>query len=178
MPGFDKEPILDTDASGVAKAAILLKKDDQDELKTLVYASMGPQATERNWHIGEKEALAIVWSVQHFREYLITAPHIILNTDHKTFKWLWNLTTNRRITRWTLQLQEYNLTIVYQKEKEQAHVDTLTRNIANNVTDISGQRRVKTDMSYPLGTTCCDLDSEINEENRLYQRATNPKMYT
>lgn len=80
-----------------------------------------------------------MWCVEHFRDYLLTAPHIVVNTDHLNLKWLWNLTANRRITRWALQLQEYNMTINYRKANEQIHVDMLTRNTVQSIKDVSGQ---------------------------------------
>lgn len=109
---------------------------------------------EKRWHIGELEALAIVWAVEHFKEFLWTAPHTTVNTDHRNLKWIWNLTTNKRIVRWALQLQEYNITIVYRQAKKQVHVDMLTRNLDLETDHIEEEAQwLKTDMSAPLAST-------------------------
>lgn len=153
IPDLHKEFTLDTDASGIAIAAILQQEDNKGKLRTVAYASRTLRGTEKHWHIGEQEALAIAWSVEYFRDYLLTAPHTLINTDHKNLKWIWHMTSNRRIERWALLLQAYNLTIRYRQGKMQEHVDMLTRNFPA-VDDEDGDRAwTQMDMCIPEDST-------------------------
>lgn len=86
IPNLNKEFILDTD--GMAIAGILQQADKNNDVRVVAYASRSLQRNERKWHIGEQEALAIVWCVEYFREYLLTAPHTIVHTDHNNLRWI------------------------------------------------------------------------------------------
>lgn len=59
------------------------------------------------------------------------------------------LTNNRRIVRWALQLQEYNMTILYRSGEGQTHVNMLTRTpyAENKENDELVDR---SDVMYPL----------------------------
>ena len=76
----------------------------------------------------EKELLAIIWGIQHFRPYLYRREFTIY-TDHKPLKWL---ESNRdlcsRLTRWRIKLSDYNYTIEYKKGKSNTNADALSRN--------------------------------------------------
>lgn len=99
IPDLNRPFILDTDASHNAIAGILQQEDEKVGLQVVAYASRTLRPNESRWHIGELEALAIVWTVEHFRDFLWTAPQVTVNTDHQNLKWIWSLTSNRRITR-------------------------------------------------------------------------------
>ena len=63
----------------------------------------------------EKECLAIVLAVKHFRAYLVGRPFII-QTDHRALQWLqYFREKNARLTRWSLILQPYNFTVQHRK---------------------------------------------------------------
>lgn len=108
-------------------AGILQQKDVIERLRVIAYARRFLKDNELKWHVREHEALAIVWCVNHFGQYIMTAPHTIVNTDHQSLKCL---TTNKRITIWALQ--EYNITIRYREANQQIHVDMLTHNIGHD----------------------------------------------
>ena len=87
-PDFSKPFILTTDASGYAIVSILSPgKIGQD--KPIAYTSRTLSDSERKFETYEKEALAIVYSVQHFRPYLY-GRRFTLVTDHKTLVWFKN----------------------------------------------------------------------------------------
>jgi len=85
MSYFDitKETQVLVDASPVGLSAILAqRKPGTSESKIIAYASRALTDTETRYLQTEKEALAIVWGVEHFHIYLYGAP-FILYTDHK-----------------------------------------------------------------------------------------------
>ena len=54
----------------------------------------------------EKEALAVLWSCQHFHHYIFVR-HVEIQTDHKPLERMLTANSNSppRIARWLLRLQ-------------------------------------------------------------------------
>ena len=76
----------------------------------------------------EKEALAIVWGVEHFHLY-VYGQEFVLVTDHKPLETIYgnrNSKTSARTERWVLRLQSYSSTIKYKSGREN-QVDYLSR---------------------------------------------------
>lgn len=107
----------------------VLQQDDGKGLRVVGYGSKVLTEAEQKWTVREQEAYAIVWGIEHFIEYLITAPSFKVRTDHESLKWLWALENNRRIARWGIRLQEYNFEIEYRAGKWQQHVDVFSRDV-------------------------------------------------
>ncbi|CAB0033556.1 unnamed protein product [Trichogramma brassicae] len=85
-------------------------------------------ATELNYAAIEKELLAIVFAVQHFRPYLYGRKFTIV-TDHKPLVWLHNLKNpTSRLARWKEKLRDYDYEIVHKPGKVNANADALSRN--------------------------------------------------
>jgi len=71
------------DASNYAIGATLNQKDEQGRWHPVAYYSTTLLETKRNYDIYDKELLAIVKSLHHWRTYLAGAPHqIVIHTDH------------------------------------------------------------------------------------------------
>uniref|UniRef100_A0A914CYZ5 RNA-directed DNA polymerase n=1 Tax=Acrobeloides nanus TaxID=290746 RepID=A0A914CYZ5_9BILA len=69
-PRFDKEFIIDTDASSRGISAILIQKDEFEQEHPIAYASRSLNKCEAKYPSVESEALAIVFGIQHFRPYI------------------------------------------------------------------------------------------------------------
>lgn len=103
FPNFEKEFILRTDASGFALGSVLSNYDD----KPIAYASKSLNKAEKNYSTIEKELLAIVWAVKHFRPYLFGRRFKIL-TDHRPLVYLFSLKEpSSRLTKFRLLIEEY-----------------------------------------------------------------------
>src|ERR1043166_3926409 len=89
-PNFDKPFKVYTDASDTGIGAVLSQDDDEGKEKVIAYASRTLNATERNWIITEKECLAVVWAIEHFRTYLDTGKTFDIYTDYATLQTLRN----------------------------------------------------------------------------------------
>ena len=72
MAYFDpaKDTELIVDASPVGLGAILYQSDRKGERHTIAYASRALSDVERRYSQTEREALAIVWSCEHFHLYI------------------------------------------------------------------------------------------------------------
>jgi len=85
LPDRDKEFILQTDASDVGIGACLLQQ--HKGVKHLVlYASKRLLGRERNYPVGESDALAIVLAVQKMHRFLY-GQHFVLETDHRPLQY-------------------------------------------------------------------------------------------
>ncbi|KAL6427138.1 hypothetical protein ACFW04_008640 [Cataglyphis niger] len=129
-PDFSKPFILTTDASGIAVGGILSQGEINKDLP-VAYASRTLTDNELKYDTYEKEALAIVYCVKHFRPYLYGRKFTLV-TDHKPLMWFKNAQdANMRILRWRLKLAEYDYEVVHKAGKTNVNADALSRNPIN-----------------------------------------------
>mgnify|MGYP006048015655 FL=1 len=126
LPKFDREFILQTDASDKSIGATLLQ--EYDGMKHPVgFASKKLLPRERNYTVGERECLAVIWGVQKYQRYLY-GRHFVLETDHKPLECLnSNHSQNQRITRWSLSLAPYRFTVKYIRGGDNVIADYMSR---------------------------------------------------
>ena len=125
----NKETELSVDASPVGVSAILAQRDSSSSTPNVIaYASRALTSTERRYSQTEKEALAIVWGIEHFHLYIHGA-QFTLYTDHKALEVIFSNPVSRppaRIERWLLRLQQYQFRVKY-KQGSQNTADFLSR---------------------------------------------------
>ncbi|XP_020296374.1 uncharacterized protein LOC109861229 [Pseudomyrmex gracilis] len=125
-PDFAKEFIVTNDASGYVVGAVLSESAVGQD-RPVAYASRVLNKAERNYSTTQKELLAIVWAVKHFRPYLYETKFKII-TDHKALVWLFNVKDpGSRLVRRRLKLEEYDYEIMHKKEKANTNADALSR---------------------------------------------------
>lgn len=126
-PDFTRPFILTTDASGTAIGGILSQGEINKD-QPVAYASRTLTDNEFKYDTYEKEALAIVYCVKHFRPYLYGRKFTLV-TDHKPLMWFKNAQdANMRILRWRLKLGEYDYEVIYKSGKTNVNADALSRN--------------------------------------------------
>ena len=84
-PSFDREFVLETDASIEGKGAVLSQPQEDGHLHHIAYASRALSPPERNYAITELETLAVVWAMSHFHSYLY-GHSVTVFTDHSAVK--------------------------------------------------------------------------------------------
>ena len=125
-PDFDRPFILQTDASNVGLGAVLAQVDHTGCERVIAYASCTLSKRERNYSAMEKEALAIVFAVKHFRFYLLGRSFCIA-TDNSALRWLHSMEPKGRIARWIMDLQEFEFTIKHRSGDCNSNADALSR---------------------------------------------------
>ena len=82
---------------------------------------------ERKYPIIERECLAIIFAVKKFERFLLLNKFVI-HTDHKPLLFLSRgKTTNSRLMRWALVLQQFSFTIQAIAGSQNYHADVLSR---------------------------------------------------
>ncbi|QRV74416.1 Retrotransposable element Tf2 protein [Ceratobasidium sp. AG-Ba] len=128
-PNPDKPFILETDASGIAIGAILSQRGEDGYLHPVAYLSKSYNDAQRNYDTANKELLAIVESLKHWRIYLEgTILPATVFTDHRNLeRWKNAETFNRRHARWHMELASFNFEIHYRPGKMSNKPDALSR---------------------------------------------------
>ena len=85
LPDFQRDFMLETDASGQGLGAILAQKQQDGLIRPIAFASRTLQPHERNYGITELEGLGVVWAMKHFRHYLYGHKCEVF-TDHEALK--------------------------------------------------------------------------------------------
>lgn len=96
----------------------------------VAFASRALTQTEQNYAQIEKECLSIVFACQRFHQYLYGREAITAETDHKPLITIFKkplLSAPKRLQGMLLQLQSYNLDVVYKPGPEMYVSDTLSR---------------------------------------------------
>lgn len=128
-PDFTKEFVIQTDASDVAVAGILTQQQEEGE-KVIAYFSHKLTTPQKNYHAAEKEALAAILAIDAFRGY-IEGYHFTLVTDSSALthilKTKWKV--GSRCSRWSLDLQQFDMTVVHRKGKDNVVADALSRSL-------------------------------------------------
>ena len=126
-PHWNEPFILQVDASNHGLGAILSQKDEDGHERPVAYASRKLQPREERLSTTEKECLSIVWAVETFRYYLYGRT-FTLQTDHNPLIWLNQVRDkSRKLLRWSVTLQEYDMNIEHRPGKESVNVDALSR---------------------------------------------------
>src|SRR4051794_9041236 len=70
-PNFEREFYLDTDASGEGIGGALMQVGEDSKVHAIALVSRRLHDKEKKYSVRELEALAILWSIEQFRDFLI-----------------------------------------------------------------------------------------------------------
>lgn len=119
--------VLQTDASSIGMGAVLFQRTESGERRVISCSSAKFTGSEKRYHINEQETLAVVWACKRYRHWLENE-HFTLITDSRALTWLHQFKDERaKLTRWALQLQEYNFTVEHCPGKLNQLPDFLSR---------------------------------------------------
>jgi hypothetical protein len=126
---YDREIIVETDASDYVSASVLSQYDDEGILHPVAFFSKKHTPAECNYEIYDKELMAIVRAFEEWRPELEGALHPMqVLSDHKYLEYFMSTKLlNRRQTRWAEYLSRFNFKIIYRPGKAGGKHDALTR---------------------------------------------------
>jgi hypothetical protein len=123
----NKDYVLETDASDDALSATILQHDENNDLHPVAFASKTLNSAQRNYTVTDREALAIVWGLEHFNSYCEGHRYTAI-TDHAALRYLYTSKNKTpRLHRLLLRMQPYEVKLHYRKGEENHAADLLSR---------------------------------------------------
>ena len=135
FPDFNKQFILDTDASFDTIGAVLSQLGDDGYERVIAYGSHSMNSHEKGYCVTRKELLAVYYFSQHFNHYLY-GRRFTLRTDHKAITFMTQ--TKKPITSqyqtWINYISSLDIQMEYRKGVEHSNADALSRKICGTCT--------------------------------------------
>ncbi|PPQ81108.1 hypothetical protein CVT24_008812 [Panaeolus cyanescens] len=128
IPVDDAPFRLEADSSGFATGATL-SQFQNGEWKPISFLSKSLSETERNYKIHDRELLSIMRALSEWRHYLLgcSSPFEIWS-DHLNLQYFMrNQKLNRRQARWSLELADFNFSLVHKAGSTMICADALSR---------------------------------------------------
>ena len=119
---------VECDSSDFANGAVLSQLID-GRWHPIAYRSRTLTKTERNYEIHHKEMMAIIDSLQDWRQYLMGAAHVFeVWSDHLNLQYFRKpQKLNRRQARWKTEMQEFNFVLIHKPGPQMKKADLITR---------------------------------------------------
>ena len=155
-PDFNKSYILPCDVSDKAIGYWLGQADNKNQLYSIPYGGRSLSPREQRYSVSERECLALVEGIKHFRIYFATGQFKVI-TDHFSLRYLRSIRDmNERLDRWSLFLQGYSFTIEFKAGRLNTAADTLSRfnyaEVKRNEEQQSVQEHVQCELFYAKHT--------------------------
>ena len=156
---------LKVDACRVGRGigGILEQQNADGKWQPVSYYSSSLNTRERDYSATELECKALHDCILHYAVYLKYIPHFEVFSDHNALRYMVgteNATTNGRLMRYLLDLQEYNFSIYYRKGTENCDADAVSR-----------LKRTSDSPVYLTEDELCEENGVISRQ--LLQRARN-----
>lgn len=159
---------LTTDASPTGVAAILSHCVEGNE-RPIAYASRSLTQAEMNYSQLDREALAIIFGVTHFHNYLI-GKHFNLITDNQPLSRILHHNkalpqmTSARLLRYASFLSGFNYSVNFKKGILNKNVDCLSRASSNQIKNTTDQQ-----IGNEVNEICKDTIFQISNEEITFQ---------
>lgn len=118
---------LHCDASSHGFGAILMQKKKDLKFHSVFYFSKRATDAETKYHSFELETLAIIYALRRFRVYLHGLKFKIVTDCQSLILTLDKKDINPRISRWAMELQEFDYVVEHRNGSRMSHVDCLSR---------------------------------------------------
>ena len=163
-PQLETRIKCDASRSGLGAA---LEQLTVDGWKPISFASRFLNSSEERYSINELELLGVVWSVEHFKNYLYGKEFTVI-TDHRALLSILkehrsNKSYNSRLSRWVDRLLPYQFSIEHLPGAKMGLVDYISRNSYQPAKSVS-----KYDEEFLVATL-----SSIHSDAQLLQQKHN-----
>ncbi|KAM6580392.1 hypothetical protein CsatA_004166 [Cannabis sativa] len=114
----------------------LLAQEVEGKEKPVYYLSRKLKGAETNYPYVEKQCLALVYTAQRLRHYLV-AHKVIVMTKADPIRFMLNKPIpSSRIARWILMLSEFDITVMYPKAQKSQALSDLLAYLPDNVENL------------------------------------------
>lgn len=126
-PDYNLPFEVHTDASNYGIGGMLTQSVNGKE-HPIAYMSKSLTAAEKNYSITERETLAVLVALEHWRCYLENGKKFTVYTDHSALKWFLSLNNpTGRLARWGVRLSSFNFDIKHRRGVDNVIPDALSR---------------------------------------------------
>ena len=144
FPDPNKDYVLYTDTSNNAYSGVLCQPQDNDnDIGPVAYFSGTFTAQNKSWCANEKEAYAVLKSIQRF-DYYLRGAKCTLRCDHKHLEpFLPRGMKMVKLDRWAMLLQEYGITFLHIKGKDNILADAISKLCTINIYEDPAEDRLQ-----------------------------------
>ena len=168
---------LQVDASKAGLGAALIQ-----EHGPVAFASKAMNETQCRYAQIEKELLAVVFACKRTFHQYVHGKHITIESDHKPLEVIFKKPLSQapsRLQKMLMQLQAYDITLVYKKGAEMYIADALSRAYPPDITDEQFERDIAAEhfihlMSSEFYVTDRNPREDQNRRNYATTRPANP----
>jgi len=156
------ETELHCDASTAGYGSVLMQRSIDKQFHPIFFFSKRTTDVESRYHSFELEMLAIIYSLRRFRVYLRGVNFKIVTDCNALALAIRKKEISPRISRWILELSEYEYTTEHRPAVKMSHVDALSR--------LPGDILVVEDNSLELNLALSQgQDKKLSELKRILQ---------
>lgn len=147
-PDYELPFEVHTDASNYGIGGMLTQTIAGKE-HPVAYMSKSLSQSEKNYSITERETLAVLTAIEHWRCYLDNGKAFTVYTDHSALKWFLSLSNpTGRLARWGVRLSSFNFEIKHRKGADNIIPDALSRAVPCSTINISDSFKTTNDQWY------------------------------
>ena len=173
-PDFNREYLLEMDASRLGLGAVLSQRQSDGKYHPVAFGSRALHGVEANYHSTKLEFLTMKWSIEHFQTYLLGC-HFKVHTDNNPLTYfLTSPNMDAMKQRWINELAKYDFSLEYQKGKNNTVADALSRIKEEWLSDEEADKLLKFVPMIPGDETVV----KIFEEEECDQKPVSPTPYT
>jgi transposase InsO family protein len=177
-PDYSKSFEVHTDASNYGVGAMLTQSIDGKE-HPIAYMSRSLTPAEKNFSITEREALAVIVALEHWRCYLENGQPFTVFTDHSALKWFLSINNpTGRLARWGVRLSAFNFELKHRRGVDNVIPDALSRAVPVHAISTSNWYLKSSDSWYKSIYNSCLTRPEnylnyLIKNNSLYRLCKN-----
>ena len=156
--------VLEADASDYAVGAVISQRDPESgRLHPITFYSRKFNSAELNYEIYDKEMLAIVETMDHYRHYFEgLGQSTTIFSDHRNLLWFTETKVyNRRQARWAEKMSRFDFKIVFRPGKQGGKPDALSRRLDYTLGNDVSERTMTFLKPEQVDTTLLPADDPI-----------------
>ena len=172
-PDPNKGYVLYTDALNNAYSSVLCQHQNNDkDIRPVGYFSGTFIAQNKSWCATEEEAYAVLKSVHRF-DYYLRGTKCILRCNHKPLEpFLSRGMKIAKLDRWAMLLQEYDITFVHIRGKDNIITDAISRLRTSNMYEDPMENKPQ----HSLATQGTAHSSKVAEDIQLFDSGAPPQL--